>query len=142
MKQIEENVDETTVVATYKPLLRQVVEVELINPYKGLKLELAKVDDECNLFDEAQAEEFVRESLMLVIKQIENVIRYRSVYETINSEYKQVTDIMWSVLQSMDISSRDKFKYHCELQTRVQEEIFKRLKTMIPEISEYNQTSI
>ena len=139
MKQIEVNVDETTVVATYKPLLRQVVEVELIAPYEGLKLEFAKDDDECNLFDEAQAEEFVRESLVILIKQIENVIRYRSVYTELNEEYKKITDIMWSVLQTMDIISRDKFKYHCELQNRVQQEAFNQLRTMIPEINEGNK---
>lgn len=139
MKQIEVTTEKTKVTATYKPLLRQVVAVEFISPYEGLKLEFAKNDDECNLFDEAQAEEFVRESLILVVKQIENVIRYRTVYTELNDEYKKITDIMWSVLQTMDMSPRDKFKYHCELQNRVQEEIFKRLKTMIPEINESNK---
>ena len=139
MKQIEVNVGKTKVVATYKPLFRHAVEVELITPYKGLKLEFAKNEDECNLFDEAQAEEFVRESLLLIMKQIENVIQYRSVYTELNDEYKKITDIMWSVLQSMDMLSRDKFRYHCELQTKVQEEIFKQIRTMIAEINEYNQ---
>lgn len=139
MKQIEVNVGKTKVVATYKPLFRYAVEVELIAPYEGLKLEFAKKDDECNLFDEAQAEEFVRESLVILIKQIENVIRYRSVYTELNDEYKKITDIMWSVLQSMEISPRDKFKYHCDLQMRVQQEVFNQLRTMIPEINESNQ---
>lgn len=139
MKQIELNVGKTKVVATYKPLFRQAVEVELIAPYECLKLEFAKDDDECNLFDEAQAEVFVKESLILFIKQIDNVIRYRSIYQSLYAEYKKITDIMWSVLQTMDMSSRDKFKYHCELQNRVREEINTQLRTMIAEINEDNK---
>lgn len=140
MKQIEVNVGKTKVVATYKPLFRHAVEVELIAPYEGLKLEFAKDDDGCNLFDEAQAEEFVRESLRLLMKQIENVIRYRSIYQDLNEEYNKITDIMWAVLKEMDMSSRDKFKYQCELQNMVREEIFKQLRTMITEINERNQS--
>lgn len=140
MKQIEVNVGETKVVATYKPLFSQMVEIELINPYKGLKLEFAKDDDECNLFDDELAEEFVKESLALVIKQIENVIRYRSIYQSLNDEYKEITDIMWAVLKEIDMSSRDKFKYHCELQNMVREEIFTQLRTMILEINKRNQS--
>lgn len=34
---------------------------------------------------------------------------------------------------------RDKFKYHCELQNRVREEIFEQLITMIAEINEDNK---
>lgn len=139
MKQIEVNVGETKVIATYKTLFRQAVEVELIAPYEGLKLEFAKDDDECNLFDEAQAEAFVKESLALLIKQIDNVIRYRSIYQSLYDEYKKITDIMWSVLQAMDMSSRDKFKYHCKLQNRVREEINTQLKTKITQINEDNQ---
>lgn len=139
MKQIEVSVGKTRVVATYKPLFSKMVEIELINPYRGLKLELTKDDDECNLFDEAQAEVFVNESLILLMKQIDNVIRYRSVYTKLNDEYKKITDIMWSVLQAMDMRSRDKFKYHCELQNRVREEIFEQLRAMIPEINEDNK---
>lgn len=139
MKQIEVNVGKRKVVATYKPLFRQMVEIELIAPYEGLKLEFAKDDDECNLFDDEQAEEFVKESLIHLMMQIKNVIKYRTVYTKLNDEYKKITDIMRSVLQTMDMSSRDKFKYHCELQNRVQEEIFKQLRAMIPEINEYNQ---
>lgn len=139
MKQIEVYIGKTKVIATYKPIFRQMVEIELINPDKGLKLEFAKDDDECNLFDESQAEVFVKELLALLIKQIENIIRYRSIYQSLNDEYKKITDIMWSVLQAMDMSSRDKFKYHCELQNRVRDEIFERLRAMIPEITENNQ---
>lgn len=140
MKQIELNVGKTKVVATYKPLFRQAVEVELIAPYECLKLEFAKDDDECNLFDEAQAEVFVKESLILLMMQIKNVIRYRSVYTYLNDDYKKITDIMWAVLKEIDMSSRDKFKYHCELQNMVREEIFKQLRTMILEINERNQS--
>lgn len=139
MKQIEVNVGKTKVIATYKTLFRQAVEVELIALYEGLKLEFAKDDDECNLFDEAQAEVVVKESLILLIKQIDNVRRYRSIYQGLNDEYKKITDIMWSVLKAMDMSSRDKFKYHCELQNRVRDEMFERLKTMISQINEENQ---
>lgn len=139
MKQIEVNVGETKVIATYNPIFRQMVEIELINPFKGFKLEFAKDGDECNLFDEVQAEVFIKESLALLIKQIDNVIRYRSIYQNLNKEYKKITDIMLAVLNDMDITSRKKFRYHCELQTKVQEEIFKQIRTMIPEINEYNQ---
>lgn len=139
MKQIEVYIGKTRVVATYKLLFRQMVEIELINPYEGLKLEFAKDDDECNLFDESQVEVFVMESLSLLTKQIDNVIRYRSIYQDLNDEYKKITDIMWSVLLAMDMSSRDKFKYHCKLQNIVREEIFKQLRSMIHEINEDNQ---
>ena len=66
MKQIEVTTEKTKVTATYKPLLRQVVAVEFISPYKGLMLELAKDDDECNLFVDEQVKVFVRESLILM----------------------------------------------------------------------------
>lgn len=139
MKQNEVYVGKTKVIATYKPIFRQMVEIELINPYKGLKLEFVKDDDECNIFDESQAEAFVKESLALLMKQIDNVIRYRSVYTKLYDEYKKITDIMWSVLQAMDMSERDKFRYHCELQNRVRDEIFVQLRARIPEIYEDNQ---
>lgn len=139
MKQIEIETENTRAIATYKPLFRHEVEIELISPYKGLKLEFAKADDECNLFDDAQAEAFVKESLVLLVKQIKNVIRYRSVYQTINEKYKTITDVMWTVLKAMDMPPRDKFRYHCELQKRVQEEIFSTLRELIPEINEGNQ---
>lgn len=140
MKQIEVSVGKTRVVATYKPLFSKMVEIELINPYKGLKLEFAKDDDECNLFDESQVEVFVMESLSLLTKQIDNVIRYRSIYQDLNDKYKKITDTMWAVLKEMDMSSRDKFKYHCELQNRIRDEIFEQLRTVIPEINERNQS--
>ena len=139
MQQIEVNVGKTKVVAIYKPLFRHAVEVELIAPYEGLKLEFAKDDDECNLFDEVQAEGFVKELLILLIRQIDNVMRYRSVYTKLNDEYKKITDIMWAVIKQLDMSSRDKFKYHCELQNRVRNEIFNQLRTMIPEINKDKQ---
>lgn len=139
MKELNIEIDGRQMTAIYKPIFRHLVEIELIAPYKGLKLEFAKEYSECNLFDEAQAEVLVKESLPLLIKQVENIIRYRSIYQTINDEYKKITDIMWSVLQAMDMNSRDKFKYHCELQNRVRDEMFERLRTMIPEITENNQ---
>lgn len=140
MKQIEVYVGKTKVIATYKPIFRQMVEIELNAPHNGMKLEFAKDDDECNLFDDEQAEEFVRESLVLITKQIENVTRYRSIYQDFHNEYKKITDIMWSVLQAMDMSERDKFRYHCELQNKVRDEMFERLRTMIPQINGDNQT--
>lgn len=140
MKQTEANIGETKVIATYKTLFRQAVEVELIAPYEGLKLEFAKDDDECNLFVDEQAEEFVRKVLILLVKRIENIIRYRNIYQNLYDEYKKITDIMWAVLKEMDMSSRDKFKYHCELQNRVRDEVFERLRTMIPQINGDNQT--
>lgn len=140
MKQIEVYVGKTKVIATYKPIFRQMVEIKLIAPYMGLKLEFAKEDEKCNLFVEEQTEEFVKESLILLMMQIKNVIRYRSAYTYLNDEYKKITDIMWAVLKEIDMSSRDKFKYHCELQNMVREEIFKQLRTLILEINERNQS--
>ncbi len=132
--------DTQEVIVTYKPLFRHLVEVEFIKPYRGLKVECATDREDCNLFDPSQAEAFVEASVKLLIRQIKNIIRYRKVYQTICKDYKHLTDIMWGLLKSMaGMSSREKFRYHCELQTKVQEEIFSQLRTLIPDINESNQ---
>lgn len=140
MNEITVTTDTQKVIVTYKPILRHLLEVEFVEPYRGLKVECGTDREDCNLFDPSQAETFVEVSIKLLIKQIQNINRYRKVYQTISDGYKQITDIMWAVLKSMQgMSSRDKFRYHCELQTRVQEEIFSRLRTLIPDINESNQ---
>ena len=139
MKEYNIEIDGQQVTATYKTIFRHMVRIELITPYKGLKLELIKDDEECNLFVDEQAEEFVKESLVLIMKQMENVVRYRSIYSEIKDEYKKIADIMWNVLKELDMDSREKFRYHCKLREKLHEEIFKQLRIMIPEISEKNQ---
>lgn len=140
MNEITITIDTEEVIVTYKSLFRHLVEVEFMKPYEGLKVECATERDDCNFFDSAQAEAFVEMSIKLLIRQIQNVIRYRKVYQTVCDDYKRITDIMWVVLKSMQkIGSRDKFQYHCELLLRVQEEIFSQLQTMIPDINESNQ---
>lgn len=133
--------DNQEVIVTYTPLFRHLIEVEFIKPYSGLKVECGTDREDCNLFDSAQAEDFVRKSVKQLIRQIQNVFEYRTVYQTISDDYKRITDIMWAVLKSMDgLSSREKFQYHCELQTRVKEELYSRLKTEIDEINDDNES--
>lgn len=140
MNKITITIDNQEVIVTYTPLFRHLIEAEFIKPSSGLKVECGTDREDCNLFDKTQAEDFVRKSVKLLIKQIQNIIRYRKVYQTVCGDYKRITDIMWAVLKSMDgMSSREKFQYHCELQTKVQEEIFSQLRTLIPDINECNQ---
>lgn len=129
------------VIATYQPIFRHLIEFEFITPYEGLKVEFATDREDCNLFDPSQAEAFVEMSVKLLIKQIQNVIRYRKVYQSVCDDYNRITDIMWAVLKSMQgMSSREKFRYHCELQSRVKEELYSRLKTEIGEITPDNES--
>lgn len=140
MNEITIITDTQEVIVSYKPLFRHLLDVEFVKPYGGLKVECATDREDCNLFDPSQAEAFVEASVKILIKQIQNVIKYRKVYQTISDDYKHITEIMWSVLKSMQgLSSREKFRYHCELQIKVQEEIFSRLRTLIPDTNEYNQ---
>ena len=140
MNEITVTTDTQEVIVTYQPIFQHLIEVEFVKPYEGLKVECATDRDDCNLFDPTQAKPFIEASVKLLIKQIQNVNRYHKVYQTISDDYKHITDIMWSVLKSMQgISSRDKFRYHCELQTKVQEVIFSQLRTLIPDINESNQ---
>ncbi|WP_300646060.1 hypothetical protein [uncultured Duncaniella sp.] len=140
MNKITITIDNQEVIVTYTPLFRHLIEVEFIKPYSGLKVECGTDRENCNLFDPSQAETFVVAFVKMLIKQIQNVIKYRKVYQNVCDDYKRITDIMWAVLKSMvGMSSREKFRYHCELQTKVQEEIFSRLRTLIPDINEYNQ---
>lgn len=140
MNKITITIDDQEVIVTYTPLFRHLIEVEFIKPYSGLKVECGTDREDCNLFDKTQAEAFVEVSVKLLIEQIQNVIRYRKVYQIVYDDYKRITDIMWAVLKSMQgLRSREKFRYHCELQAKVQEEIFSRLRTLIPDINECNQ---
>jgi len=140
MNRITITADKQEVIVSYRPLFRHLIEVDFIKPYEGLKVECATDRNDCNLFDSAQAEAFVKMSVNLLIKQIQNVIKYRKLYQTINDDYKRITDIMWAVLRSLEgISSRDKFQYHCKLQTRVKEELHSRLRTEIAAINTYNE---
>lgn len=132
--------DSQEVIVTYMPLFRHLIEVEFMKPYEGLTVECATDREDCNLFDPSQAEAFVEMSVKILIKQIQNAIKYRKVYQTISDDYKRITEIMWAVLKSMQgLSSREKFRYHCDLQAKVQEEIFSRLRILIPDINESNQ---
>lgn len=140
MNEITVIADMQGVIVKYQPIFRHRLEVEFVKPYSGLKVECGTDREDCNFFDSAQAEAFVETSVKLLIRQIQNVIRYRKIYQTVCDDYKRITDIMWAVLKSMqEISSRDKFRYHCELLTRVQEEMFSRLQTMLPDVNESNK---
>lgn len=140
MNTITLEIDGQTVEATYKTIFRHYVEVELITPYKGLKVEFVKADEECNLFIDSQAEEFVIESLCLLMKQIQNVIKYRIIYQSLYDDYKRMTDIMWAVLRETKCRvPRFKFRYHIALMKRVREEFERELQRLIPEITEENK---
>lgn len=140
MTRLELEIDGQNVEATYKTIFRHYIETELITPYKGLKVEFVKADEDCNLFIESQAEEFVIESLCLLMKQIQNVIKYRIIYQSLYDDYKRLTDIMWSVLRETECSvQRFRFRYHIALQSRVREEFERELQQQIPEIMEENR---
>lgn len=140
MKEITIVTDTQECIVRYKPIFRPLIEVEFLKPYGGLKVECYTDREDCNLFDITQAEAFVEASVKLLIKQIHNVVRYHKVYQSVCDDYKRITDIMWAVLKSMqEMTSREKFRYHCELQTKVKEEIFSQLRVLIPDINESNQ---
>lgn len=140
MKKITVDFEGQKVEASYKTIFRHYVEAELITPYRGLKVEFVKADEECNLFIESQAEEFVIESLHLLMKQIQNVIKHRTIYQGLYDDYKRVTDIMWAVLRETECKiQRFKFGYHIALQSRVREEFEGELQRLIPEITEENK---
>lgn len=141
MNKIIVTTDKQEAIVTYQPIFSRLIEIEFIKPYEGLKVECRNDREDCNLYDPIQAQLFVESSVKLLIKQIHNVIRYRTVYQTFSDDYKRITAIMWSVLKPTKkrISPRDIFRYQCELQTRVMEELYSRLKTEIGEINAENE---
>lgn len=140
MNKIELEIDGRKVESTYKPIFRRLVEVELITPYKGLKVEFVTADEEGNVFIETQAEELVTESLRLLMKQIQNVIKYRSIYQRLNDEFSRIADLMWSVLRETECSDqRLRFSYHLALESRMCREFERELQQQIPELTEENK---
>ncbi|MBD5339942.1 MAG: hypothetical protein HDR94_00030 [Bacteroides sp.] len=126
-----------TIEARYAVLFRHIVEVEVISPYKGIKYQFTTNDKTANLYNPEQAEEFVKETLHRLVRQIRIVGTYRHIYQALNERYRQIAELMWDVLQRMQFNNAsDKFWYHSELQKRVLEEFNHELSTLIPDNKE------
>ena len=137
MKTIQLNIDGKTIEARYVVFFRLIVEVEVISPYKGIKYQFTTDNKTANLYDPEQAEEFVNEILHRLIRQIRIIKTYRHIYQPLNDRYRQIADMMWDVLQSMQFNcASDKFWYHSELQKRVLDDFNHELSTLIPDNKE------
>ncbi len=123
--------------ARYTVLFRHIVEVEIIAPYKGIKYQFTTDIESANLYDSEQAEEFVKEILHRLERQIRIILTYRHTYQALNDRYRQIADIMWDVLQRMEFNNAsDKFWYHSELQKRVLDDFTHELEVLIPDNKE------
>ncbi len=123
--------------ANYLVLFRHIVEVEILAPYKGIKYQFTTDIESANLYDSEQAEEFVKEILHRLERQIRIILTYRHTYQALNDRYRQIADIMWDVLQRMEFNNAsDKFWYHSELQKRVLDDFTHELKVLIPDNKE------
>ena len=137
MRTIQLNIDGKTIEARYVVLFRHIVEVEVISPYKGIKYQFTTDDKTANLYDPEQAEEFVKETLHRLVRQIRIVGTYQHIYQALNDRYRQIADLMWDVLQRMEFNcASDKFWYHSEWQKRVFEDFNHELSTLIPDNKE------
>ena len=123
--------------ARYAVLFRHIVEIEVISPYKGIKYQFTTDIETANLYDTEQAEEFVKETLYRLVRQIRIVETYRHIYQALNERYRQIAELMWDVLQRMQFNcASDKLWYHSELQKRVIHEFNHELSTLIPDNKE------
>ncbi len=123
--------------ANYLVLFRHIVEVEILAPYKGIKYQFTTDIESANLYDSEQAEEFVKEILHRLERQIRIILTYRHTYQALNDRYRQIADIMWDVLQRMEFNNAsDKFWYHSELQKRVLDDFTHELEVLIPDNKE------
>ena len=132
MKTIRLNINGKTFEARYTVLFRHIVEVEVLSPYKGIKYEFATDIESVNLYYAEQADEFVKEVLQRLVRQIRIIQTYRHTYELLNDRSRQIADIMWDVLQRMQFNNAsDKFWYHSELQKRVVDDFYNELKVLV-----------
>lgn len=137
MKTIHIDINGKSVEARYAVLFRHIVEIEVISPYKGIKYQFTTDIDTANLYDTEQAEEFVKETLHRLVRQIRIVGTYQHIYKALNERYIQIAELMWNVLQRMQFNNAsDKFWYHSELQKRVLNEFNNELSTLIPDNKE------
>ncbi|MBD5172073.1 MAG: hypothetical protein HDT02_02480 [Bacteroidales bacterium] len=137
MKTIHIYINGKSVEARYTTLFRHIVEIEVLSPYKGIKYQFTTDIETANLYDTEQAEEFVKETLHRLVRQIRIVGTYRHIYQALNERYRQIAELMWDVLQRMQFNNAsDKFWYHSELQKRVVEDFNHELSTLIPDNKE------
>lgn len=137
MKTIHIDINSKSVEARYAILFRHIVEIEVISPYKGIKYQFTTDIETANLYDTEQAEEFVKETLHRLVRQIRIVGTYRHIYQALNDRYREIAELMWDVLQRMQFNNAsDKFWYHSELQKRVIHEFNYELSTLIPDNKE------
>lgn len=137
MKTIYLNIYNKPFEARYTVLFRHIVEVEILSPYKGIKYQFTTDIETANLYDSEQAEEFVKEILQRLVRQIRIIQTYRHTYKALNERYRQIADIMWDVLQRMEFNhASDKFWYHSELQKRVLDDFYHELSVLIPDNKE------
>lgn len=134
MKTLQLDINGKSFEAKYDVLFRHIVEVEVISPFKGIKYQFTTDSETVNLYDPEEAEEFVKEILQRLVRQIRIIQTYRPIYEALNERYSQIADLMWDVLKKMEFNNMsDKFWYHCELQKRVLDEFNHELSTLIPD---------
>ena len=127
------DIDGKTFEARYDVLFRHIVEIEVLSPYKGIKHEFTTDIETANLYDSEQAEDFVKEVLQRLVRQVRIIQTYRHTYEALNKRYGEIADIMWDVLQRMEFNqASDKFWYHYKLQKRLLEEFNHELSVLIP----------
>lgn len=137
MKTIQIDINGKAIEAIYTTLFRHIVEIEVLSPYKGIKYQFTTDDKTANLYNPEQAEEFVKETLHRLVRQIRIVGTYQHIYQALNERYIQIADLMWDVLQRMQFNNAsDKFWYHSEVQKRVLEDFNHELSTLIPDNKE------
>ncbi len=137
MKTIRLDINGKPIEARYTTLFRHIVEVEVLSPYKGIKYQFTTDIESANLYDSEQSEEFVKEILKRLVRQIRIIETYRHIYQALNDRYRQIADLMWDVLQRMEFNcTSDKFWYHSELQKRVFEDFNHELRLLIPDNKE------
>ena len=137
MKTIDIHINGKHIEARYTTLFRHIVEIEILTPYKGIKYQFTTDIETANLYNPEQAEEFVKETLHRLVRQIRIIVTYRHLYQALNERYIQIADLMWDVLQRMQFNcASDKFWYHSELQKRVLEDFYNELSILIPDNKE------
>lgn len=137
MKTMQIDINGKIVEARYNVLFRHIVEIEVLSPYKGIKYGFTTDIETDNLYDPEQAEDFVKEVLQRLVRQIRIIKTYHHIYKALDERYRQIADMMWGVLQRMEFNEMsDKFWYHCELQKRLLAEFNHELSTLIPDNKE------
>lgn len=137
MKTTYIDINGKTIEARYAVLFHNIVEVEVITPYKGIRYEFSADFETADLYDTAHAEEFVKEVLQRLEKQIRIIQTYRYTYEALNDKYQQIAGLMCDDLQRGEVNNlSDKFWHHHALRKRLLHEFNNELSTLIPDNKE------